>query len=173
MAVMTQKKGKEGTKGAKQIIEENASTLAFYRNMILGSLGGYVALMLIFSSGFTGWEIAFLVFGTLTNASCLYFMMFMAKTVYSEAGGLIDSGVDLNMESGIAEQVKDVIILTCGCTALSFISSYFWLLWLLIPLKACYYAWTKLIAPWVFAPAPETTAADEKKQRKMDRRMRR
>jgi len=173
MAVMTQKKGKEGTKGAKQIVEENATTLMFYRNMIFGSLATYVALMLILSSGFTGWDIFFLVFAIIINGACQYFMMFMAKTVYSEAGGLIDSGVDLNMEAGIAEHVKDVIILTSGCQVLSFFSNYFWLLWLLVPLKAMYYVWTKVIAPWVFAPAPEQTPADEKKQRKMERRMRR
>lgn len=31
-----QQKGKQGTKGAKQIVEENKTTLAFYRNMAIG-----------------------------------------------------------------------------------------------------------------------------------------
>lgn len=31
------------------------------------------------------------------------FMVFMAKTKYTENGQLIDTGVDLNMEGGIAE----------------------------------------------------------------------
>ncbi|CAL8101195.1 unnamed protein product [Orchesella dallaii] len=172
MVVMTQKKGKEGTKGAKQIVEENSTTLSFYRNMIGGALIAYLVLTIIFSE-FGGWDIFFLVFGSLTNGACLYFMMFMARATYSEAGGLLDSGVDLNMAAGIAEHVKDVIILTSACQVLSFFSCYFWLLWLLVPLKAAYYAWSKLIAPWVFAPAPEQTPADEKKQRKMERRMRR
>jgi len=173
MVVMTQKKGKEGTKGVKQIVEENGTTLKFYRNMIFGTLVTYVGLMLVFGSGFGGWDTFFLVFGVLINGACQYFLMFMAKVIYSEAGGIIDSGVDLNMESGIAEHVKDVIILTSGCQVLAFFSRYFWLLWLLVPLKACYYVWTKVVAPWVFAPAPEATPADEKKQRKMERRMRR
>lgn len=34
-------KGKQGTKGQKQILQENAETLAFYRNMILVSSGVY------------------------------------------------------------------------------------------------------------------------------------
>lgn len=31
------------------------------------------------------------------------FMAYMAKTKYSESGQLLDSGLDLNMEGGIAE----------------------------------------------------------------------
>lgn len=31
-----QQKGKQGTKGAKQIVEENKTTLTFYRNMAIG-----------------------------------------------------------------------------------------------------------------------------------------
>lgn len=41
--------------------------------------------------------------GTLVNGGSLYFMIFMARATYSEAGGLVDSGVDLNMERGLAE----------------------------------------------------------------------
>jgi hypothetical protein len=70
-------------------------------------------------------------------------------------------------------QVKDLIILTCGCLGLSYFTKYFWFLWLLVPLKGLYYAWSKILAPWFFAPAPETSAADEKKAKKLDRRMRR
>lgn len=33
------------------------------------------------------------------------FMVFMARTQYTETGVLIDSGLDLNLEGGIAEYV--------------------------------------------------------------------
>lgn len=33
------------------------------------------------------------------------FMVYMAKAKYSDSGQLVDSGVDLNMEGGIAELV--------------------------------------------------------------------
>ena len=33
-------------------------------------------------------------------------MAYMAKAKYSESGQLIDSGIDLNMEGGIAELVN-------------------------------------------------------------------
>ena len=45
MEGMMKKKGKEGTKGAKQIAKENTETLVFYRNMILGANGIYFTAM--------------------------------------------------------------------------------------------------------------------------------
>lgn len=41
------KKGKVLTKGAKQIKEENASTLSFYTNMALGAMGIYFAVTMM------------------------------------------------------------------------------------------------------------------------------
>lgn len=37
------------------------------------------------------------------DVACYQFMAYMAKTQYSETGQLSNSGVDLNMEGGIAE----------------------------------------------------------------------
>jgi len=49
MEEFAKKKGKEGTRGDKQIARENASTIQFYRNMILGKIlrGIYMTLLLI------------------------------------------------------------------------------------------------------------------------------
>ena len=41
MEAFAKKKGKEGTRGAKQIAHENVETITFYRNMILGANGIY------------------------------------------------------------------------------------------------------------------------------------
>lgn len=41
------KKGKVLTKGAKQIQEENVSTLSFYTNMALGAMGIYFAVTMM------------------------------------------------------------------------------------------------------------------------------
>lgn len=48
-----QQKGKQGTKGAKQIVEENATTLKFYRNMAMGTTAVYVVLVALLFE-FTG-----------------------------------------------------------------------------------------------------------------------
>lgn len=42
------KKGKVATKGAKQIVDENQSTLKFYTNMALGAMGIYFVMMMAF-----------------------------------------------------------------------------------------------------------------------------
>jgi len=73
----------------------------------------------------------------------------------------------------MAEHVKDAIILTAGTQMLSLISNYLWLLLLLLPLRVFWMAWVSVISPWLFAQPPEETEADLKKQKKMDRKMRR
>lgn len=42
------KSSKQATRGAKQIVDENVSTIRFYRNMILGAGGTYLILMSLF-----------------------------------------------------------------------------------------------------------------------------
>lgn len=70
--------------------------------------------------------------------------------------------------------VKDIIILTAGCQLLSsIISTYFWWLWLLAPFRGIWIVWKNILAPYIFQPAPVSTEADEKKQKKMERKMRR
>lgn len=170
---MAPQKGKQGTKGAKQIVEENAATLSFYRNMIFSANILYFLLMSALSDGYSFWDITFLIVSAIILIACYQFMNFMARPNFSESKQLIDSGVDLNMEAGVGEHVKDVVILTCACQVLAFFSNYFWFLWLLVPLKGFYYAWSKIIQPWVMSSAPEPGPADEKKMRKMDRKMRR
>lgn len=118
-------------------------------------------------------------------------MVFMSKPRHTETGQLLDTGVDLNMEGGIAEyvlnfffqymlhflgfrHVKDIIILTAGSQLLaSTISNYFWLLWLLAPIRGLWILWKNILAPYIFQPAPVSTEADEKKQKKMERKMKR
>jgi hypothetical protein len=48
------------------------------------------------------WQTFFIFAASIFTAS-IQFMKFMAKSKYSETNQLLDSGVDLNMESGVAE----------------------------------------------------------------------
>ena len=77
------------------------------------------------------------------------------------------------MKQGMAEHVKDIVILVTGAQILSLLTNYMWLLLLFLPLRAFWMACTSIISPWLFAPAPEPDEADLKKQKKMDRKMRR
>ncbi|XP_011309807.1 transmembrane protein 208 isoform X2 [Fopius arisanus] len=128
------KSTKVATRGAKQILEENVSTLNFYRNMVFIASGVYLVIMIVFFE-FTPLTISLTLLSAVTYVTSYQFMMYMARAKYSESGQLIDSGVDLNMEGGIAEHIKDLIILTSGCQVLSLTSNYFWCLW---TLTACF-----------------------------------
>lgn len=55
-------KGKQGTKGAKQIVEENVATLNFYRNMALGGTAAFLLITLIVSDLFRGLTLVSLSF---------------------------------------------------------------------------------------------------------------
>lgn len=54
--LQTTKKGKEGTKGSKQIVEENRTTLAFYRNMFLGGLTAQLTATFALFSTVSPWD---------------------------------------------------------------------------------------------------------------------
>ncbi len=43
------------------------------------------------------------IFASSIYVGCYQFMASMAKPVYSQTGALVDGGLDLNMESGMAE----------------------------------------------------------------------
>lgn len=164
-------KGKQGTKGAKQILEENQATLSFYRNMAMISNALSLAILVFYSSTI---NILMYIFSSGVYIGSYQFMAYMAKAKHTESGQLLDSGVDLNMEGGVAEHVKDVIILTAGCQLISaFISNYFWFLWLLAPIRLGWIVWKNILAPYFFQPAPENPQMDEKKQKKLERKQKR
>ena len=112
---------------------------------------------------------------------------FMAKPQTTIDGTVIGPGTDLNMEGGLADNVKDMIILTAGSQAFSLLSNWLWLLLLLAPLRAFYMLWTSVIAPWIFQPAEEDDEVgreivitiyifeqvSDKKRRKQERQMKR
>uniref|UniRef100_A0A1B6DIC2 Transmembrane protein 208 n=1 Tax=Clastoptera arizonana TaxID=38151 RepID=A0A1B6DIC2_9HEMI len=173
MAVMASQKGKKATKGQKQIVEENKSTLTWFRNMILGANGIYYLFALVLLNDcFTGLNIFMLVFTAGLSLGSYYFMSHISVPKYTETGQILDSGIDLNMEGGISEHMKDLIILSSGCQLLSMISKYFWLLWLLAPARAFWLAWVNILSPYFFQESPPQEV-DEKKQRKLERKMKR
>lgn len=164
-------KGKQGTKGQKQIVEENSSTLRFYVYIILAVDAVYLALTyLLFWDSFTTLYIALFLIVNAVYFGSYHFLSNMARPTYSDSGTLLDGGIDLNMYEGMAEHMKDLILLSATTQVLGLLSNYFWLLLLLAPGRAFYMLWVNILGPWFFAPAPEE---DEKKTKKTERKMRR
>ncbi|KAJ8391352.1 hypothetical protein AAFF_G00089820 [Aldrovandia affinis] len=165
-------KGKVGTKGKKQIYEENTTTLKFYTRVILGANAIFTAVnLLLFYSSSTFWTWLLLMFALAVYMGSYRSMSAMAKPVFAEDGSLLDGGIDLNMEQGMSEHLKDVILLTAIVQVLSTISSYFWYLWLLAPTRALYLLWLNFLGPWCTAENPSAPEeVNEKKQRRQERR---
>ncbi|XP_040838479.1 transmembrane protein 208 [Ochotona curzoniae] len=165
-------KGKVGTRGKKQIFEENRETLKFYLRIILGANAIYCLVTLVFfysSASFWAWMA--LAFSLAVYGASYHSMSSMARAAFSEDGALVDGGMDLNMEQGMAEHLKDVILLTAIVQVLSCFSLYIWAFWLLAPGRALYLLWVNVLGPWFTAdsgaPAPEH---NEKRQRRQERR---
>ncbi|KAL8194826.1 UNVERIFIED_CONTAM: hypothetical protein K2H54_036781 [Gekko kuhli] len=165
-------KGKVGTKGKKQIFEENKDTLKFYLRIILGANAIYgIVNLVIFYSAATFWTWTAFVFSMLIYGASYRSMSSMAKPTFADDGSLADGGIDLNMEQGMAEHLKDVILLTAIVQVLSCLSPYMWYFWLLAPGRALYLLWVNILGPWL---TTDSSAANpepnEKKQRRQERR---
>ena len=174
MEAFAKKKGKEGTRGAKQIAKENMETVAFYRNMILGANGIYFTGMTLLGASYHTTEIICFLLCAILYIAGYHFMARLGSPTYSssdaKSAALLDPGLDLNMENGMAEYVKDVIILTSAIQILAIFSNYCWLGLLFVPLRGGQMLWSNVISPWIFAPPPEENI-DEKKQKKLERKM--
>lgn len=167
-------KGKAPTRGAKQIHTENTASIYFYRNISLCAALVYHTVNI----GFYFDQIStvtiimnFIV--SILYVGCHQVMSQLSAPRFSESGQLIDPGLDLNMEGGIGEHIKDIVILTAITHVLTLFSNYFWFMLLLLPIRAFWLVWVNFLGPWFFEKAPEDTEQDEKKRKKMERKMKR
>ncbi|XP_011495349.1 PREDICTED: transmembrane protein 208 [Ceratosolen solmsi marchali] len=164
------KSSKQATKGVKQISEENDLTLNFYRNMIIGAHGTYLLIMSIFYE-LTSVEILLSVISIIINIGCYSFMSYTTQTKLAPSGQISYSGIDLNIEGGIGEHLKDLIILASGIQLLLILSNYCSLLWTLVPLRLLWVLWVNVVSPWIFAEPPVVTEKSKNKQRKFERKL--
>lgn len=167
-------KGKPPTKGAKQILMENIATVNFYRNMALGASAFYgIIAALLYYENLTVWILFLNLFVMVIYVGCYQAMKYISRPRFGENNQLLDAGLDLNMEGGIGEHVKDIVILSSITHVLAVISNYFWLLLLLLPLRIFWLVWVNVLGPWFFQEAPQDTEQDDKKRKKLERKMKR
>jgi hypothetical protein len=159
-------KGKQGTRGLKQILEENGQTIKFYFYAFSGSNTIYLLLrFLFFWESFTTKFIILYSITLIIQFFSYYYMKLMGTPIYDDDNKTItDSGSDLNMEGHISEYLKDAILFPIIIYAISLYTNFSWLLLLVVPLYAFIKLWKSVIGPWIFAPAPEeNTEQDQKK----------
>uniref|UniRef100_T1H756 Transmembrane protein 208 n=1 Tax=Megaselia scalaris TaxID=36166 RepID=T1H756_MEGSC len=90
-------KGKQGTKGAKQIVQENKETLKFYK--IMNSKCCFLLVTLVFFE-FTTWITVLTIIAFAALFGAYQFMAFMPRPKLKMV--TLDSGTSLNIEGGIA-----------------------------------------------------------------------
>ncbi|XP_052865265.1 transmembrane protein 208 [Anopheles cruzii] len=163
---------KKATKGSKQIVEENAATVKFYRNMSLIATGVQFLGFAVYAELST-LAVIMTILCLVAHAASFYFMSLVSKPKLTEKGDIIETGTDLNIEGGITEHVKDIVILTSGTQLVSILSEYFWLLMLLLPIRAGWLLWNTVGKQFFQGDPAEEAPVNDKKQKKMMRKMNR
>merc|ERR1712126_462702 len=91
----------------KKKAKENLETMAFYRKMAGASSVSYVFGMIALGAAFSTTEIAMVVVCGAIFAASHYFMSFgTPRYAGPDNKELIDPGLDLNIEGGLAEHAK-------------------------------------------------------------------
>ncbi|XP_013140027.1 PREDICTED: transmembrane protein 208-like [Papilio polytes] len=142
---------KQPTRGGKQIIAENEATVRFYRNMSLvcGAIYNTV-FYFFFYDHMCPLVMCMNILVTVIYVSCYHFMRHITRPEYSmQTYQLLDPGHDLNMDGGIGEHVKDVVIVASVTHLLALFSNKFWLTLVIIPLKALWLFWVNVLGPWL------------------------
>ncbi|CAJ0574072.1 unnamed protein product, partial [Mesorhabditis spiculigera] len=162
--------GKQGTKGQKEIYQENRATLQQYGLAALVSSGLYLVLGLVLwtvtTNEWVWWGVSAFI-----QLCAILLMRSMAKAALDERGHVLDAGLDLNDPSAFGEYCKDIIILTTIVQLLSLYTGYAHLILLAFPGYGGYMIIFKFLIPWATAPteAPEGEDMDDRKGRKRDK----
>lgn len=69
--------------------------------------------------------------------------------------------------------MKDIVILTAGTQLVSMLSEFFWLLMLLLPIRAGWLLWQTVGKQFFQGDPAEEAPVNEKKQKKLMRKMNR
>ena len=158
------KDGKVGTRGAQQIARENVKTITLYRNIILGVNGITFLIMKIQFASFlqSSTEIGMLLLLLLFYFGCFQYLFQLGTPKTSEPDGkgqLIEPGLDLNMDDGMTEHVKDAIILAATAQIVSpfmYVFGFWNYYWLALSFALIriflWMVWKPIIAPWFLAP---------------------
>ncbi|XP_049288495.1 transmembrane protein 208 [Anopheles funestus] len=163
---------KKATKGSKQIVEENVATVKFYRNMSLIASAVQFLGFAVYAELST-LAVVMTVLCIVAHGASYYFMAMISKPKLTEKGDIIETGTDLNIEGGITEHVKDIVILTSGTQLVSILSEFFWLLMLLLPVRAGWLLWQTVGKQFFQGDPAEEGPVNEKKQKKLMRKMNR
>ncbi|TKR93666.1 hypothetical protein L596_008079 [Steinernema carpocapsae] len=160
-------KGKQATRGQKQIHAENRDTIQAYSAASLISSGIFALVYFLVYSATTyewlGWFLALA-----TQLVALFVMQAMRKDVRNHKNQVVDAGIDLNDPGTLGESCKDAIIVASFVQVIACFWSKIFFALAVIPAYGLFKLWTKILAPWIFAEASEEDV-DDKKMKKKER----
>ncbi|MEN2495574.1 MAG: hypothetical protein MHMPM18_000180 [Marteilia pararefringens] len=138
---------KQQTRGLQTIVRENKEVLSFYRNLVVASFIINAAVLLLIQKKRTTKPFIIPSFSLILAYSCFWIMKKWSTPEKNSSGTIVLSGLDLSANSGTAEYLKDLILLTTGTSILALISKYFFFILLIIPIGSLYLAYNKIIKP--------------------------
>jgi hypothetical protein len=166
-----QTKGKQATRGAKQVLEENAETIKFYFYVIVISNLAYLSFRyFLFWQTFTTKFIILYSLTLIISSVAYYFIKYMGQPVRDETGSIISPGSDLNMQGHISEYFKDAILFSAIVNILSLLSDYFLLLLFIAPIYLFYKLWVNFLGPWFFSGANEQEQSGDEKTKPKEKK---
>jgi hypothetical protein len=154
---------------AKRRLRANASRL---RHLRLGGLAS-AALHALIRHALRRSSLLYKLCFTLTCCSsfgAFAFLRSAAKPSYGQAGELLGAGEDLT--AGACESVTDLFALLALCQLLSCFTDFAWLLLLLVPVKAGQWAWTNVLAPFIFEKSGVEQAKEDGRKGRKERDVR-
>lgn len=106
---------------------------------------------------------------TIVTMICYFMLSRAAAPTYApleKGGGLVSGGTDMG-QAGVIEYTWDMLYVTMFVQlSTGFISDLFWLVYTIPPCVAFYYAWTKIIYPWISKPDEEPMSMEQMQEQK-------
>eukprot|EP00316_Scyphosphaera_apsteinii_P022466 CAMPEP_0119312478 /NCGR_PEP_ID=MMETSP1333-20130426/26631_1 /TAXON_ID=418940 /ORGANISM="Scyphosphaera apsteinii, Strain RCC1455" /LENGTH=153 /DNA_ID=CAMNT_0007317107 /DNA_START=66 /DNA_END=527 /DNA_ORIENTATION=- len=132
--------------GAKKRTIKNNTLLRWHLYAIFGCNAAYILYrMLLYWSSFSNWHVAGLLLIIMAYMFLFGFLRMAAN-----------SGSDLD-DKGVIEYVRDLLYVTMFVQLTTgFISDWFWLFAMVPPCVGTYFAWVKVIYPWISKPDNDT-----------------
>ena len=138
---------------AKKILARNKQTLERHRNAILAANAAYLPYRLyVHHKSLTNYHLAALLAFWIATAALYGSLRSSAAPKYAPGGALAYAGADLHAQ-GVIEYCFDLLYTVLFIQlATGFLSDWFALLALVPPCIGIYYAWVKIIYPWISKP---------------------
>ncbi|GAX83458.1 hypothetical protein CEUSTIGMA_g10883.t1 [Chlamydomonas eustigma] len=160
--------------GAKKRLEENKQHVKILSIIVGAGIATYFILRLVIFGGIMSWRhLTGFVMTSAVNWFTFSSIKSFAAATYGPNGDLIDGGADLNMK-GMCAYYHDLLYITSFVQVGVSFSTWFWYVYLVVPLYTLYKLSDLIIIPWIKSLSSSSGqgqegGVDEATRRKMER----